>query len=184
VSSAWPRARTPTCWRIRSRINRPRIAAMSHRRGDRSRATGSIGDVAIGGSGRDGPRRPSPRIRRPTSSVRVRRHRGAGGRCSPRSNTARRSAGEQGSAGDGRRIVTEAAARAASRFFRWTASTTPSISACTGRARTEVRRLNPDGVGGPFRGRSASDLTTVSAADALKHPTWKMGRKITIDRRP
>jgi 1-deoxy-D-xylulose-5-phosphate reductoisomerase len=35
--------------------------------------------------------------------------------------------------------------------------------------------------GGPFRGRAASDLTGVTASDALKHPTWRMGRKITID---
>ena len=35
--------------------------------------------------------------------------------------------------------------------------------------------------GGPFRGRAASNLESVSPADALKHPTWRMGRKITID---
>ena len=35
--------------------------------------------------------------------------------------------------------------------------------------------------GGPFRGRTASELSRVSAEDALKHPTWRMGRKITID---
>ena len=50
-----------------------------------------------------------------------------------------------------------------------------------GRARAEVRRLILTASGGPFRGRTASDLTAVSATDALKHPTWQMGRKITID---
>ena len=35
--------------------------------------------------------------------------------------------------------------------------------------------------GGPFRGRSRSDLEDVSIADALAHPTWQMGPKITID---
>jgi len=35
--------------------------------------------------------------------------------------------------------------------------------------------------GGPFRGRSASELSDVTAADALEHPTWSMGAKITID---
>jgi 1-deoxy-D-xylulose-5-phosphate reductoisomerase len=50
-----------------------------------------------------------------------------------------------------------------------------------GRARGEVRRLILTASGGPFRGRSASELAAVSAADALKHPTWRMGRKITID---
>src|SRR5206468_5928441 len=35
--------------------------------------------------------------------------------------------------------------------------------------------------GGPFRGRKAAELALVSAAEALQHPTWRMGRKITID---
>ena len=35
--------------------------------------------------------------------------------------------------------------------------------------------------GGPFRGRSAADLAAVTVADALAHPTWTMGTKITID---
>ncbi len=35
--------------------------------------------------------------------------------------------------------------------------------------------------GGPFRGRSATDLKAVTVADALTHPTWKMGAKVTID---
>ena len=35
--------------------------------------------------------------------------------------------------------------------------------------------------GGPFRGRTAAELATVTRADALRHPTWTMGAKITID---
>ena len=35
--------------------------------------------------------------------------------------------------------------------------------------------------GGPFRGRSRDELATVSVEDALAHPTWKMGPKITVD---
>jgi 1-deoxy-D-xylulose-5-phosphate reductoisomerase len=35
--------------------------------------------------------------------------------------------------------------------------------------------------GGPFRGRSRADLAGVTAAEALAHPTWTMGAKITID---
>jgi 1-deoxy-D-xylulose-5-phosphate reductoisomerase len=35
--------------------------------------------------------------------------------------------------------------------------------------------------GGPFRGRAASDLASVTIDDALAHPTWSMGPKITID---
>lgn len=35
--------------------------------------------------------------------------------------------------------------------------------------------------GGPFRGRKKADLAGVQVEDALKHPNWEMGRKITID---
>lgn len=35
--------------------------------------------------------------------------------------------------------------------------------------------------GGPFRGKKRSDLKTVTAAEALKHPNWDMGAKITVD---
>ena len=35
--------------------------------------------------------------------------------------------------------------------------------------------------GGPFRGRSRESLADVTVADALAHPTWSMGAKITID---
>jgi len=50
-----------------------------------------------------------------------------------------------------------------------------------GRRVSDIRRLILTASGGPFRGRALSDLGTVTAAAALKHPTWKMGRKITID---
>ena len=35
--------------------------------------------------------------------------------------------------------------------------------------------------GGPFRGRKKEELTNIQVEDALKHPNWSMGRKITID---
>ena len=50
-----------------------------------------------------------------------------------------------------------------------------------GRAGDDVRRLILTASGGPFRGRSLAALAGVTAADALKHPTWQMGPKITID---
>jgi 1-deoxy-D-xylulose-5-phosphate reductoisomerase len=37
------------------------------------------------------------------------------------------------------------------------------------------------GSGGPFRGRTREELTGVTPAEALAHPTWRMGPKITID---
>jgi 1-deoxy-D-xylulose-5-phosphate reductoisomerase len=45
----------------------------------------------------------------------------------------------------------------------------------------EIRRIVLTASGGPFRGRSRSELRHVTPAEALKHPTWNMGRKITID---
>src|SRR4051812_9493462 len=50
-----------------------------------------------------------------------------------------------------------------------------------GRDTAEIRRLILTASGGPFRGRSASELQGVTADQALQHPTWRMGRKITID---
>jgi len=47
--------------------------------------------------------------------------------------------------------------------------------------RREVKRLILTCSGGPFFGMDAEQLNTVTKADALKHPNWKMGAKITID---
>ena len=47
--------------------------------------------------------------------------------------------------------------------------------------RREVRRLLLTCSGGPFFGMNREALSTVTKADALKHPNWKMGLKITID---
>ncbi len=47
--------------------------------------------------------------------------------------------------------------------------------------RSEVARLILTASGGPFRETPADKLADVTPADALNHPTWKMGRRITID---
>src|SRR5579862_3035963 len=51
----------------------------------------------------------------------------------------------------------------------------------TGRPDAELARLVLTASGGPFRGRVAAELREVTVADALAHPTWSMGPKITID---
>ena len=51
---------------------------------------------------------------------------------------------------------------------------------CSGSAK-EVKRVILTSSGGPFRGKSRSDLQNVQPAQALKHPTWNMGPKISID---
>jgi 1-deoxy-D-xylulose-5-phosphate reductoisomerase len=50
-----------------------------------------------------------------------------------------------------------------------------------GRDRSEIRRLILTASGGPFRELTAEALDQVDATAALQHPTWRMGRKITID---
>ena len=47
--------------------------------------------------------------------------------------------------------------------------------------RKEIKRLILTCSGGPFFGKDKEELKTVTQADALKHPNWKMGAKITID---
>lgn len=50
-----------------------------------------------------------------------------------------------------------------------------------GRSPDQVSRLILTASGGPFRTLPAADLEKVTVAQALKHPTWEMGKKITID---
>ncbi len=45
----------------------------------------------------------------------------------------------------------------------------------------QVSRLVVTASGGPFRGRTAADLAAVTVDEALAHPTWSMGPKITVD---
>ena len=50
-----------------------------------------------------------------------------------------------------------------------------------GRSRDSVETLVITASGGPFRGRTRDELEEVTPADALAHPTWSMGPKITVD---
>ncbi len=50
-----------------------------------------------------------------------------------------------------------------------------------GKTKTEVKRIILTASGGPFWGKTISELMNVTAKDALNHPTWSMGNKITID---
>ncbi len=55
------------------------------------------------------------------------------------------------------------------------------LQCITGHPTSQVRRVVLTASGGPFRGWSAERLATATVDDALRHPTWRMGRKITID---
>src|SRR5581483_4999894 len=51
----------------------------------------------------------------------------------------------------------------------------------TGRPGVDVRRVIITASGGPFRQWTAEQLERATLEDALQHPTWRMGRKITVD---
>ena len=55
------------------------------------------------------------------------------------------------------------------------------FQALQGRAGSAIRRILLTASGGPFRGRTREELMNVTAAQALAHPTWSMGPKITVD---
>lgn len=55
------------------------------------------------------------------------------------------------------------------------------FQALHGYRREQVKRIILTASGGPFLRRPAEELPSVTVAEALKHPTWKMGSKITID---
>lgn len=50
-----------------------------------------------------------------------------------------------------------------------------------GENRERVSKILLTASGGPFRGRKREELTEIRVEDALKHPNWSMGRKITVD---
>ena len=50
-----------------------------------------------------------------------------------------------------------------------------------GNEHNKINKIMLTASGGPFRGRSLEELKQVKVEDALKHPNWAMGRKITID---
>jgi len=55
------------------------------------------------------------------------------------------------------------------------------LQCITGHPSSQVRRVVLTASGGPFRGWSDQQLAGATIEDALRHPTWRMGRKITID---
>ncbi len=61
------------------------------------------------------------------------------------------------------------------------ASIVPSSRVWWVRVENEVDKILLTCSGGPFRNFTHEQLEKVTAADALKHPTWDMGAKITID---
>lgn len=78
-------------------------------------------------------------------------------------------------------LVTELAKRRGATLLPVDSEHSAIFQALTGHAAADVERVVLTASGGPFRGRTACQLDDVTPADALKHPTWVMGPKITVD---
>jgi 1-deoxy-D-xylulose-5-phosphate reductoisomerase len=78
-------------------------------------------------------------------------------------------------------LVAAAAARGGGELVPVDSEHSAILQCIAGRPAAEVRRLVLTASGGPFRQWPAERLAGATLADALRHPTWQMGRKITVD---
>jgi 1-deoxy-D-xylulose-5-phosphate reductoisomerase len=78
-------------------------------------------------------------------------------------------------------LVTELAAARGAKLLPVDSEHSAIAQALTGHTAEDVTRVVLTASGGPFRGKRAGDLEGVTPEQASKHPTWQMGRKITID---
>lgn len=78
-------------------------------------------------------------------------------------------------------LVTELAAKRGAKLLPVDSEHSAIFQALTGHTAADVSRVVLTASGGPFRGKRAAELEGVTREQALKHPTWQMGPKITID---
>jgi 1-deoxy-D-xylulose-5-phosphate reductoisomerase len=78
-------------------------------------------------------------------------------------------------------LVLDAAARSGARLIPVDSEHSALHQLLRGEPADAVESLVVTASGGPFRGRTLSELADVSVEDALRHPTWEMGGRITID---
>jgi 1-deoxy-D-xylulose-5-phosphate reductoisomerase len=78
-------------------------------------------------------------------------------------------------------LVTAAARRRGGEIVPIDSEHSAILQCLAGRRADEVRRLILTASGGPFRDWSRSEIEEATLEDALAHPTWRMGRKITVD---
>jgi 1-deoxy-D-xylulose-5-phosphate reductoisomerase len=78
-------------------------------------------------------------------------------------------------------LVNDAARRGGGELVPVDSEHSAILQCIAGRPMSEVRRLIITASGGPFRTWPDERVPTATVADALNHPTWSMGRKITID---
>jgi 1-deoxy-D-xylulose-5-phosphate reductoisomerase len=78
-------------------------------------------------------------------------------------------------------LALEAQGRGGGRLLPVDSEHSAAFQCLEGRAPEQVDSLVLTASGGPFRGRAREQLEDVTPADALAHPTWSMGPKITVD---
>jgi 1-deoxy-D-xylulose-5-phosphate reductoisomerase len=78
-------------------------------------------------------------------------------------------------------LVTDLAARRGGLILPVDSEHSAIFQAMQGNPPESVERIVLTGSGGPFRGRSRTELAGVTVEQALRHPTWRMGPKITVD---
>jgi 1-deoxy-D-xylulose-5-phosphate reductoisomerase len=78
-------------------------------------------------------------------------------------------------------LVLEAARRGRAEIVPIDSEHSAILQCLEGHTSADVQRIVLTASGGPFRGRNKDDLWLVRPQEALKHPTWEMGSKITID---
>jgi 1-deoxy-D-xylulose-5-phosphate reductoisomerase len=78
-------------------------------------------------------------------------------------------------------LVTELAAKRGAKLLPVDSEHSAIFQALTGHTADDVSRVVLTASGGPFRGCSPGELDRVTPREALKHPTWQMGPKITVD---
>ena len=81
----------------------------------------------------------------------------------------------------GGELVAEAARRGGGEIVPVDSEHSAILQCIASRPSSEVRRLVLTASGGPFRGWTADRIAEATVSDALRHPTWQMGRKITVD---
>jgi 1-deoxy-D-xylulose-5-phosphate reductoisomerase len=78
-------------------------------------------------------------------------------------------------------LVMDLAARRGARILPVDSEHSAVFQALQSGKTAEVERIVLTASGGPFRGRRRADLEAVTVEEALRHPTWRMGPKITVD---
>ena len=78
-------------------------------------------------------------------------------------------------------LMTQAAANAGAEILPVDSEHNALHQCLRGETRREVKRLILTASGGPFRARTRAEMERATVAEAMKHPTWNMGAKITTD---